>query len=74
MRAWVVDGPGVIVEPTPRHLEVLGGLLASTGTGGNLADDAHLAALAIEHDATVVSFDSDFRRFPGVRWAEPQPA
>lgn len=72
VRAWVDDGPGVIVEPTPRHLDVLAGLLGSTGAGGNLANDAHLAALAVEHDATVVTYDSDFHRFAGVRWAEPQ--
>ncbi len=40
-------------------------------TGGNLTDDAHLAALALDHKATVVSFDSDFSRFPGIRWERP---
>jgi predicted nucleic acid-binding protein len=34
-------------------------------------NDAHLAALAIEHRGSVVSFDSDFGRFPGVTWIEP---
>jgi predicted nucleic acid-binding protein len=33
--------------------------------------DAHLAALAIEHRATIVTFDADFGRFPGIRWAQP---
>jgi predicted nucleic acid-binding protein len=45
--------------------------LAEAGTAGNLVNDAHLAALAVEHDAEVVSFDSDFARFPGVRWRRP---
>jgi len=45
--------------------------LAQTGRAGNLVNDAHLAALAVEHDAEVVSFDSDFARFPGVRWRRP---
>jgi predicted nucleic acid-binding protein len=31
----------------------------------------HLAALAIEHRATVVTFDTDFARFPGVDWRIP---
>jgi hypothetical protein len=35
------------------------------GTAGNLTTDAHLAALAIEHGATLVSFDRDFNRFDG---------
>ncbi|RHW23312.1 PIN domain-containing protein [Nocardioides immobilis] len=47
-------------------------LLESAGAAANLANDAHLAALAIEHKATIVTFDSDFGRFEGVRWAEPR--
>lgn len=71
VQAWVEDGPGVIVDPTPRHWSVLAGLLKATGSGGNLTSDAHLAALALEHHAIVVTFDGDFQRFPGVRWTEP---
>lgn len=55
-----------IVEPTPRHWPVLSRLLVAAGTAGNLTLDAHLAALAIEHGATVVSFDRDFERFAGL--------
>ncbi|MBW3650562.1 MAG: PIN domain-containing protein [Actinobacteria bacterium] len=61
----------VVVEPTTRHLHVLAGLLAGVGTGGNLVSDAHLAALAVEHDATVITYDNDFGRFPGLRWEPP---
>ena len=68
---WLAAGPSVIVEPTARHLHLLRGLLADTGTAGNLVGDAHLAALALEHDATVVSFDRDFARFPGLRVLVP---
>ncbi len=35
---------------------------------------AHIAALAVEHRATVVSYDSDFVRYPGVRWEHPATA
>ena len=58
-------------HPGERHAEILGQLLKSAGTAGNLTTDAHLAALAIEHGATVVSFDRDFARFEGVRWTLP---
>lgn len=70
------DAPAaVVVEPTPRHLGILSGLLREARTGGNLVNDAHLAALALEHDATLVSFDRDFARFPGVRVHRPaEPA
>ncbi len=59
------------LELTAQHLDVLGGLLTSLGSGGNLTNDAHLAALAIEHRGEVVTYDSDFGRFPGVTWSTP---
>lgn len=71
MKAWLEQPSAVLVEPTPQHLSVLAGLLAEAGTAGNLVNDAHLAALALEHDATVVSFDADFARFPKVRREVP---
>lgn len=69
--AWLSQPPSVIVEPTRRHLGLVAGLLESVGTAGNLVNDAHLAALALEHGASVASFDSDFGRFQGVRWMPP---
>ncbi len=71
IREWLAAPSAVIVEPTPRHVEVWAGLLSSVGTGGNLVNDAHLAALAVEHRAQVRTYDSDFGRFPGVSWARP---
>ena len=56
-----------LTHPTDRHALLVGRLLLGAGKAGNLANDAHLAALAIEHDATLVSFDHDFRRFAGLR-------
>jgi uncharacterized protein len=50
---------------------ILGRLLKSTGSAGNLTTDAHLAALAIEHGAVVLTFDRDFARFEGVRRTLP---
>lgn len=72
--AWLAQPAAVVVEPTARHASVLGDLLGEVGTGANLVNDAHLAALAIEHRASVVSYDNDFSRFPGVRWEPPPPA
>ncbi len=69
--AWLAQPTSVLLEPTVRHQEVLRSLLSASGAGGNLTSDAHLAALAIEHRATVVTYDSDFGRFAGVRWRAP---
>ena len=71
VEAWLAQPPSVVVEPTSRHLQLLGGLLLEHGTGGNLTTDAHLAALAVEHGATVVTHDADFGRFSGVAWHRP---
>jgi toxin-antitoxin system PIN domain toxin len=71
VRAWLGSPAVAIVEPGPRHLSVLAGLLAEAGTAGNLVNDAHLAALAIESGAQLVSFDTGFARFGDVRWSRP---
>ncbi len=64
---WLAQPTAVVLEPTRRHATVLRGLLDTAGTAGNLVNDAHLAAIALEHRATVVTFDRDFSRFGGVR-------
>jgi toxin-antitoxin system PIN domain toxin len=68
---WCGAPGAVMVGPTARHADKLSNLLASVGTGGNLVNDAHLAALAIEHRAGIVSYDSDFGRFNGLQWGTP---
>jgi toxin-antitoxin system PIN domain toxin len=71
VEAWLGQPGAMIVQPTPRHLGLLRGLLRPTGTAGNLTNDAHLAAIALEHGADVVSFDADFTRFEGPRVHKP---
>ncbi|MBI1787482.1 MAG: type II toxin-antitoxin system VapC family toxin [Acidobacteria bacterium] len=68
---WLERPPVWIPEPTPRHREILGKLLIGGRAGGNLASDARLAALAIEHGLTLYSADTDFARFTGLRWVNP---
>lgn len=72
LRSWLAQPAAVVVEPTPRHLDLLAELLSEVGTAGNLVNDAHLAALALEHGCELVSYDADFARFPGVRWRAPR--
>lgn len=68
---WLDAPASTTVHPTARHGQVLRGLLLESGTAGNLTSDAHLAALAVEHGATIASYDRDFDRFPGVRTMLP---
>lgn len=72
--AWLAQPAALVVEPTARHASLLAELLGTVGVGGNLVNDAHLAALAIEHRGDVVSYDNDFSRFPAVAWEVPPPA
>ena len=61
----------VVVSPGPRHWELFVGLLEQSSAIGNLVPDAWHAALAIEHGCEWVSDDTDFSRFPGLRWRRP---
>ncbi len=71
LERWLEAPPAILVEPTRRHLPLLLGLLEDAGVVGNLVGDSHLAALALEHGATVVSFDRDFARFHGLPLHRP---
>ena len=71
MEAWLAQPAAIVVDPTARHLGLVRGLLAETGTAGNLVTDAHLASIAVEHGAELVSFDADYGRFTGLRWSRP---
>jgi toxin-antitoxin system PIN domain toxin len=68
---WLSAPGAVAVHPSPRHADILSRMLTCAGTGGNLVNDAHLAALAVEHRASIVSYDSDFGRFDGVSRLRP---
>lgn len=68
---WLAHPITAVVDPTSSHARVLRDLLSRTGAAGNLVADAHLAALAITHGATLCSADRDFGRFPGLEWVDP---
>lgn len=69
--ALLAATPATVIHPGPRHAVLLRQLLEPVGGAGNLTSDAHLAALALEHDAELCSADADFSRFAGLRWSNP---
>ena len=71
IREWMSAPGAVIASPGELHATYLLEMLESLGVAGNLVNDAHLAALAREHHAEIVSYDSDFDRFAGARRVEP---
>jgi toxin-antitoxin system PIN domain toxin len=69
--SWFSSPVAWIPVPTDRHRELLGGYVTDLGLTANLVSDAHLAALAVEHGLELCSNDSDFARFPDLRWRNP---
>lgn len=68
---WLAHPSTRIIRPGERHWSILKKLLLTINLGGNLITDAHLAALAIEHDCELCSTDTDFARFANLRWSNP---
>lgn len=70
--ATLLNAPSVRIPAADAGVAgVLRQNLTATGTGGNLTNDAFIAALAVQNGAAVVSFDNDFSRFPDVEWIKP---
>ncbi len=59
------------INPSADHITHLRRNLDAAGVGANLVTDAHIASLAMEYQAEVHSNDTDFSRFPGLRWRNP---
>ncbi len=60
-----------MIHPGALHLEIFKDLCRRSGAAGKLAADAQHAAVAIEHGCTLITTDSDFDRFPDLRWRHP---
>lgn len=69
--AWLRATPTWVPPASERTASILGRLLTTTHVTGNLIPDAQLAALAIEHGLVVQTADTDFARFPEVRFENP---
>jgi toxin-antitoxin system PIN domain toxin len=71
VEAWLAAPAAWVPHETHRHGDVLGDLVRRHQVRGPLVSDAQLAALGLEHGIAVASADSDFARFPEVRWINP---
>jgi toxin-antitoxin system PIN domain toxin len=71
VQSWF-DQPCVrLLQPTEHHWEIFQATLHAGRATANLVSDAHLAALAIEHNCLLYSTDTDFARFRGLKWKNP---
>lgn len=72
--SWLALPAAGILDPGERHWDILRELMHDGQTVGPLVMDAVLAAIAIEHGATVYTTDRDFSRFPVLKWINPLAA
>ncbi|HMN71456.1 MAG TPA: type II toxin-antitoxin system VapC family toxin [Rhodoblastus sp.] len=69
----ILQQPNVrLIEPGERHWPIFERLCRTTNLVGPVISDIFIAALAMEHDCTVITYDRDFLRFPGLRWRTPE--
>ena len=68
---WLKQPNVSTVGPTEQHWQIFSRLLPRSRARTSLIMDAHLAALAIEHGATLCTNDRDFARFPGLKVEYP---
>ena len=71
VQSWL-DQPCVrIIQSTEQHWPLCQQMLRAGNATANLVSDAHLAALAVEHNCVLYSTDTDFARFRGLKWKNP---
>src|SRR5579864_3598741 len=68
---WLQRPQVSLLNPGERHWQILQELLLHAQVRSQHVADAHLAALAIEHGATLCTHDRDFARFPGLKFTHP---
>jgi toxin-antitoxin system PIN domain toxin len=69
--SWLVQPAAGILEPSERYWSVLSEILKKSQISAPRVTDAALAALAIEHGATLHSTDQGFSRYEGLKWRNP---
>jgi toxin-antitoxin system PIN domain toxin len=68
---WLDRRSVALIQPTEDHWGLLSSLLSETRISGSDVTDAHLAALTMEHEATLCTIDRGFARFRGLKTIDP---
>ncbi len=71
VQSWLEQLCVRVIHPTDEHWPIFQRMLCDGKAAGNLVADAHLAALAIEHNCVLQTIDADFTRFKGLKWKNP---
>lgn len=71
VQSWFEQPCVRIIHPGEQHWTIFQVTLREGKAAGTLVSDAHLAALAIEHNCVLQSTDMDFARFKNLKWNNP---
>lgn len=71
MSDWLEVPNARILLPAESHWTIFKNLITVGQIKAAMIMDAHLAALAIEHNAVLITTDSDFSRFSGLKTINP---
>lgn len=71
VRSWLDVSATELLAVEKSDVEQAITWLTGAGVGGNLTTDAQIAAVAKRCRAQVHTADTDFSRFPGVKWINP---
>jgi uncharacterized protein len=71
VQSWLEQPCVRVIQPGDQHWAIFQQMLRSGNAVGNLVSDAHVAALAVEHNCVLHSTDADFSRFRGLKWRNP---
>jgi len=73
VRSWLERPQVSVPAPGDRHWAIFEEACVAGQARGARTTDAHLAALAIEHGASLATADRGFARFPGLKFTNPLP-
>ena len=71
---WLSRSNVRLLQPGPRAWRLLKAMCEDGQARGAMVMDAHLAALAMEHGASIATSDRDFLRFPNIKIVNPVKA
>ena len=74
IESWLDQSNVQLLQPGSRTWQLLGAICEEGQARGAMVMDAHLAALALEHGASIATTDRDFTRFPGIEILNPVEA
>lgn len=71
VRRWLSRSVVTVVDADAADLDQALALAEAAGAAGRLATDALIASIGVRRRAVVHTADTDFARFPQVRWCNP---